>query len=210
MTPYSVYACETQPIVLEGLRSVLASSGDFRLVGSSPCPAAALEEIAERQPDIFMLDHGLGWPKVHALTTELRSETPETKAVVWGSVLDSADGYRAIQIGVRGVFQRHLPIGLLLECLFEVVSGRVWFEGAESALESHRQRQIGVRLTPREREIVELVAQGLKNREIAEQLAITTGTVKVHLMHVFEKTAVSDRYELAMQARGLLEESGTR
>ncbi len=206
MNSYSVYACETQPIVLEGLRAVLANTEDFRLVGSSPRVAGAVDETGELEPDIAILDHSGGWREVHAFVSELQRHSSPTRAVVWGVDLNPAECYRAIQMGVRGVFSRDLPIASFLECLREVVAGRVWFEsGGEADWADPRRDQISKRLTPRERDIVELIAHGLKNREIASQLSITTGTVKVHLMHVFEKTGVSDRYELAVQARGLLE-----
>jgi DNA-binding NarL/FixJ family response regulator len=203
---YSVYACETQPIVLEGLRSVLASTEDFRLVGSSPRVAGAIDETGELKPDIAILDHSGGWREVYAFVSELQAQSLPTGVVVWGVDLSPTDCYRAIQMGVRGVFRRDLPIVSFLECLRDVVAGRVWYEsGGEPVFADPRRVQSNMRLTPRERDIVELVAQGLKNREIAGQLSITTGTVKVHLMHVFEKTGVNDRYELAVQARGLLE-----
>ena len=206
MNSYSVYVCEAQPIVLEGLRSVLASTDDFRLVGSSPRVVGAAGETGQLKPDIALLDHSGGWRDVQAFVSELQHRCPETKPVVWGVDLNPTDCYRAIQSGVRGIFRRDLPIVSLLDCLRVVVAGRVWFEsGDEPSWADARRVQGNMRLTPRERDIVELVAQGLKNREIAAQLSITTGTVKVHLMHVFEKTGVSDRYELAVQARGLLD-----
>jgi DNA-binding NarL/FixJ family response regulator len=203
---YSVYACETQPIVLEGLRSVLATTEDFRLVGSSPRLAGAVDDTGELKPDIALLDHSGGWREVHAFVAELQHQDSPTRAVVWGVDLNPTDCYRAIQMGVRGVFRRDLPIVSFLECLREVAAGGVWFEsGGDPEWADSRRGESNMRLTPRERDIVGLVAQGMKNREIAGQLSITTGTVKVHLMHVFEKTGVSDRYELAVQARGLLD-----
>ncbi len=66
------------------------------------------------------------------------------------------------------------------------------------------ERKLNPRLTPREREIVTCLCQGMRNKQIAAELSITPGTVKVHLMHIFEKTGVKDRFELAVQARKLL------
>jgi DNA-binding NarL/FixJ family response regulator len=211
VTPYSLYACESQPIVLEGLRAVLDGTNSFRLIGSSTRAATAIDEISDKRPDVVILDHSIGWREVHTFVHELRRGGAETRVVVWGVNLNSTDCFRAIQIGVRGVFHRNQSVSELLKCLDTVIAGQIWFESAEGPLYSdNNHKRTNMRLTPRERDIVELVAQGMKNREIAEQLAITTGTVKVHLMHVFEKTGVNDRYELAVQARGLLEDSGRR
>ena len=84
----------------------------------------------------------------------------------------------------------------------------------ESSLSEHAvgalDRRSAPRLTPREKDIVHHVCGGLKNKEIAEALAITPGTVKVHLMHIFEKTGVKDRFELAVQGRRLLGPSACR
>jgi DNA-binding NarL/FixJ family response regulator len=93
----------------------------------------------------------------------------------------------------------------MVECLRAVHKGDVWIE---SSLAEHPlgtvDRRNSPRLTPREREIVHHICVGLKNKEIGEALAITPGTVKVHLMHIFEKTGVKDRFELAVHGRRLL------
>jgi DNA-binding NarL/FixJ family response regulator len=87
-----------------------------------------------------------------------------------------------------------------------VAQGHLWFENGapEPVAEPGRERRRPPRLTPREHQVVTLLAQGLKNTEIAKALGISPGTVKVHLMHVFEKTGARDRYELAIRSRKLL------
>jgi two-component system nitrate/nitrite response regulator NarL len=205
VTPSTVYVCDSQPILVEGIRCVLSKTEEFRLIGASQNVAVALEEIPELQPSLVLLDHGLGWREIHQFVEEVKLRSRETKSVVWGQDMSSSDCYRSLQAGVRGAFRRTLPVSTLLECLRETAAGRVWMEQSEDkALPDSRQPAGGLRLTPREREIVRLVARGMKNREIAGELIITTGTVKVHLMHVFEKTGVKDRYELAVEARNLL------
>jgi DNA-binding NarL/FixJ family response regulator len=98
------------------------------------------------------------------------------------------------------------PLETLMECLRVVAEGQLWFEDGdpEPQGEPEREPRRSPRLTPRERQIVALLAQGLKNSEIAKALVISPGTVKVHLMHVFEKTGARDRYELAIRSRKLL------
>jgi DNA-binding NarL/FixJ family response regulator len=79
----------------------------------------------------------------------------------------------------------------------------VWIEGSPEQ-SPDGDRRSAPRLTPREKQIVQQICEGLKNKEIAQTLSITAGTVKVHLMHIFEKTGVKDRFELAIQGRKLL------
>jgi len=84
-----------------------------------------------------------------------------------------------------------------------VARGDVWIEGSPELASNGTERR-APRLTPREKQIVQQICEGQKNKEIAQALSITAGTVKVHLMHIFEKTGVKDRFELAIQGRKLL------
>jgi DNA-binding NarL/FixJ family response regulator len=102
---------------------------------------------------------------------------------------------------VRGILKRTIPADTLIECLRAVAEGNLWVENSISnQAVGFRNRKTAPRLTAREQEIVQLVCRGFKNRQIAQELSITPGTVKVHLMHVFEKTGVTDRYELALRS----------
>src|SRR5262249_40205915 len=90
----------------------------------------------------------------------------------------------------------------LLDCLQTVAQGGVWLANLEQV--EQPQTRATMKLTPREREIALCVCRGMRNREIGERLSITPGTVKVHLMHIFEKTGVKDRFELALRGRQIL------
>jgi len=203
----TVYACDAEPIVLEGLRCLIERTPEFDLVGEAATPAESLGEIGSLRPQLLLLDYRAGWQEVNRVAAAVKSISPDTKPVLWGRDLTAGDSYRALHAGVRGIFNRTLSTARLLECLRRVAAGGVWMEGPdEGPWRRATNRSAPPRLTPREREVVQLVAEGLKNREIAQKLAITPGTVKVHLMHVFEKTLVKDRFQLAVQARALLEE----
>ena len=206
MASNSVYACESQPLVLEGLERVFERSGEFVLVGWNPDPTAALERIAELRPVVALIDQSPGWRMVLHFLGELRQVSPDTMGVLCATDLAESDCYRALQAGARGVFRASQSVADLLECLRSVATGKIWMGGAEESPRWAGGRRANIRLTPRERDIVRLVAEGCKNREIAEQLGITAGTVKVHLMHVFEKTGVKDRFHLSARARLLLDE----
>jgi DNA-binding NarL/FixJ family response regulator len=196
--------------VIEGLRSVLAATPDLRFIGAAAAAAGVLEEVTAVQPEIVLYNLSAGWGEVQQFVADLRRQCPKAKVVLWSEELSSTDCYRAVQMGLHGVFSKTLPVESLLGCLRAVAAGRVWIEtGADAKPADVVPSDPWARLTARERDIVQLVARGLRNREIAERLSITTGTVKVHLMHVFEKTGAKDRYELALQARTLTGEGGS-
>ena len=113
------------------------------------------------------------------------------------------EAFRALQMGVRGILKKTLPVAKLIECLREVGAGKIWMDDSEHVAQ-FIQRKEASRLTPREKEVVRLICRGMKNKQIAENLHITAGTVKVHLMHIFEKTGLKDRLALAVHGRELV------
>jgi len=201
----TVFACESQPIVLEGLAKVLADSDDLEFVGSALALSEALEALRERHPDVILIDQSAGLKVVFQFISDVKNTSARCQPVLWVNDLAEIDCFRALQLGARGILKKTLPIASVLECLRAVGRGNVWIE---SSLSDHMvgslDRRSTPRLTPREKEIVHHVCAGMKNKEIAESLAITPGTVKVHLMHIFEKTGVKDRFELAVHGRRLL------
>jgi DNA-binding NarL/FixJ family response regulator len=201
----SVFACESQPIVLEGLAKVLSESEDFEYIGAVPNLSGGLEVLRERRPDILLVDQTAGLKMVFQFISDVKSISSQCQPVLWVNDLAEIDCFRALQLGARGILKKTLPIPSVLECLRSVGRGNVWIE---SSLSDHMttggERRSAPRLTPREKEIVHHVCGGLKNKEIAEALSITPGTVKVHLMHIFEKTGVKDRFELAVHGRRML------
>jgi two-component system nitrate/nitrite response regulator NarL len=120
--------------------------------------------------------------------------------------ISESEALRFLQAGARGVLRRTSEPETLVICLRSVTSGNTWLEdgifGDSDRVPYPRRSQ----LTPREVEIADLVEKGLRNRDIANNLGIRTGTVKIHLKHIFEKTGVRGRYGLALNG---LREKGT-
>jgi two-component system nitrate/nitrite response regulator NarL len=201
----TIFACESQPIVLEGLAKVLSTCDDLEYVGGVSSLNDALEVLRDRHPDVILIDQAAGLKVVFQFISDVRSTWARCQPVLWVNDLAEIDCFRALQLGARGILKKTLPVDSVLECLRSVARGNVWIE---SSMSDHvigsLDRRSPPRLTPREKEIVHHVCGGLKNKEIAEALAITAGTVKVHLMHIFEKTGVKDRFELAVHGRRLL------
>ena len=204
MNKISVFVCEAQPIVIEGLAKVLAASEEFEYVGSASGLGEALDFVRGKHPDVLLVDQSAGLKLVFQFISDVRNTWSRCQPVLWVNDLAEIDCFRALQLGARGILKKTVPVQLMMECLRAVSHGDVWIESSLSDHGGALDRRSPPRLTPREKEIVHHVCVGMKNKEIAEALAITPGTVKVHLMHIFEKTGVKDRFELAVNGRRLL------
>ena len=197
-----VCACESQPIVVEGLRRSLEDVEDLRLVGAVSNPQELFDLIGESSPKLCLLDKAFGTKSIFQIISDLKVRSPETEPILWASEISEVESFRALQVGARGILKKTLPIQIILDCLRTVAKGNIWIENSISnQFVGFINRRTTPRLTPREEEILTLVMRGMKNKQIADNLTITTGTVKVHLMHIFEKTGVKDRFELAMYGR---------
>jgi two-component system, NarL family, nitrate/nitrite response regulator NarL len=208
-TGSTFFACESQPVVVEGLIRIFEPCADLKLVGYAAEVAAAAQEIQARPVDILLLGQPPTTRSILPLLAQVRDAHIPSRIVLWVAEMTEMDAFRALQMGARGVVTRVQPVSSLLECLRTVARGAVWIDGAtRSTAGVNTRRGTATRLTRREREIIECVCKGMKNREIAEALSITAGTVKVHLMHIFEKTGAKDRFQLALQGRQLLGAGG--
>jgi len=208
VSPHTVFAFERQPVVVEGLKRIFDQARDLRLLGSAPACSEALDAIACLHPDLILLDQAACAQGVFHFITRLKQLPQSGRIVLWADDLVHADCLRAVQLGIRGVLHRAAPAHTLLVCLRSVCRGDLWMDESIQAFTiDHVSPGRPLRLTPREREILGLVCRGLKNKEIARHLAITPGTVKAHLMHVFEKTGFKDRFQLCLHGRGLLEKA---
>jgi two-component system, NarL family, nitrate/nitrite response regulator NarL len=205
VNPVTVFACESHPIVLAGLAKVLAECDDLEFVGSAVHPTDALESLRQHSPDVILVDQSAGLKAIFQFLSDIKSTLARCHPVLWVNDLAEIDCFRALQVGARGILKKTMPVESVLECLRSVAGGNVWIESSLSdSVTGSFDRRSTPRLTPREKEIVHHVCGGLKNKEIAEALAITAGTVKVHLMHIFEKTGVKDRFELAVHGRRMM------
>lgn len=204
----TVFVCEAEPVAIAGLRWFLSEFPDVALVGHATTVSGAIASAQELRPDVLLMDHSSGGRSTLQFLSELTFVSASTVCVLWTRDVPESELVRAFRAGAKGFVKKTSPLPVLLEALRRVAEGETFLE--ESASPSLRQwavRRHLPRLTPREREIIQLVSQGLKNREIAARLEITPGTVKVHLMHVFEKTGARDRYELAIRGSRLLMEA---
>jgi len=202
--PISVFASEPQPVVIEGLQRVLAQSNDLVFAGAVSRITEAFEEANRLRPNVVLIDlSGGGLASALRLVASLRAASIGSHSVLWTTELPELEAFRALQMGVHGIVKKTAPIDKLLDCLRAVGAGKIWMDNAENVT-AFLQRKEASRLTRREKEVVHLICRGMKNRQIAENLQITPGTVKVHLMHIFEKTGLKDRLALAVHGQELV------
>lgn len=168
--------------------------------------AAVSELVNSVKPAVVLIDKAFGVATVLDYVRFL-SGRPNIGVVVWGVGLNSGEALRLVQGGVRGVIRRTSDTDSLLLCLRAVSRGHTWMEESVNAEVAPARQERRSNLTAREHQVVELVEKGLRNRDIAESLGIRTGTVKIHLRHIFEKTGCRGRYGLALsglQEKGML------
>jgi two-component system nitrate/nitrite response regulator NarL len=193
-----VAICESQPVTAEGLRSLISRSPDLEFLPAVDSLPAALDLVQTSAPAVLILDKAFGAQAVLECLAALKNSGSRTASVVWGISITEAEALRFVQAGAKGVIRKSTDLEALLICLHSVASGATWMEQDVFCEHPRRIRESGPELTPRERQVVELVGQGLKNREIGSELGIRPGTVKVHLKHIFEKTGVRGRFGLAL------------
>jgi DNA-binding NarL/FixJ family response regulator len=200
-------------MVRAGLRMLIESRGGYQVVGEAGGPGDAVMLAKSTHPDMILLDLDLGSGPTLDLIEELRAVDARNhpQVVILTGLRDAGVHRRAVRLGARGVVSKETAAESLLTAIEKVAAGELWLDrvqlgrlasemsGAEpDGIQSERVRID--KLTPREREVVLLVGQGLKNREIAKRLAISETTVRHHLTSVFAKLEVTDRLSLLLFA----------
>jgi DNA-binding NarL/FixJ family response regulator len=197
----SVCLCDPQPVVQRGLEGLLQRNDQFELLAAGSQLARVDELLSSRSHDVLIIERSFGMHAALEAINQHKQTHPRLNVVVWASQISDIECFRLLQAGARGILKKTASPDLIFHCLERVAEGHLWTEdlynSPQTSLEQPRNRP----LTPREVEVASLVAKGMKNREIGESLGIATGTVKIHLMHIFEKTGIRDRFELAL--RGL-------
>jgi DNA-binding NarL/FixJ family response regulator len=204
---YAIGLCETQPATAEGIRALLASTQDLECVWIVPTPVVAVQLARQQQLSVLLLDKGLGQQAVLNVISDLKMHSPGTGVVVWGTSMNEAEALRLLQVGARGLLRKSSDLSTIETCLRTVAGGSTWLEDCVFREGSRQETAARSELTAREAQVLALVEQGMRNKEIAGVLGIRPGTVKIHLKHIFEKTGVHGRYGLAlngMRQRGVL------
>ncbi|MGB6200039.1 MAG: response regulator transcription factor [Candidatus Acidiferrales bacterium] len=195
-------------IFREGLRKLLDSEEGLTIVGEAANGNDCVKLIAKLKPDILLLDLRMPDKDGLAVLEEVNFDSLPTRVIVLTAAEDDRDVVRAMRLGARGIVLKQSASDLLVKSIYKVFGGEIWLDNhmtAEVMKAFTKSADSGPRrekplLSDREKEIVQLVAQGYRNKEIGEKLFISEQTVKNHLHNIFDKLGVSDRLELALYA----------
>jgi DNA-binding NarL/FixJ family response regulator len=206
-----VVIADDHPIVRDGLRRLLTAEEDIDVVGEAADGQELLQNLQAWRPDVILLD--LRMPNTDGLTAlqTMQSANDPAKVIILTASDDKNEFVQAMKLGCAGIVLKQTSAELIVKSIRKVHSGEIWLDAhttaqvmrqfatteAATAVGKTRER---APLSAREREIVALVAQGYKNKEMAEKMFISEQTVKNHLHNIFDKLGVSDRLELALYA----------
>jgi DNA-binding NarL/FixJ family response regulator len=205
MSDIQVVIADNQPLTLSGLRSAVADHDDIEVLAECIKPERLMDAVRDHAPDVLLVGADFledGLDELERLVTALH----ETRVIVLTSNKDPEFLEEALRSGVKGVFQTERPVHQIALAIRKVTNGGVWLEHsvAERVLEgilnrtpNPEERKIAA-LTPREREVIDLVCQGLRNKEISDRLHISEATVSHHLTAIFRKLEVADRTSLVI------------
>ncbi|MBI5440074.1 MAG: response regulator transcription factor [Deltaproteobacteria bacterium] len=207
MAKIRVALADDHPIMLDGIENLLRSDPDFEVVARCRSGEETLKAVADLEPDVLVLD--LRMPGMGGLDVlrRLREGSSPTRVVILTGALEPLDLVEAVRLGLEGLVLKEMAPEILVQCLKAVHAGAQWLERgsmgrAMEAMLDLRSPDPGLQaLTAREREVVAMAAHGLRNKQIADRLFLSEGTVKVHLHKIYEKLGLDGRMALIVWAR---------
>jgi len=206
--PITVVLADDHPIILDGLEQLFRREEEIAVVARCRDGEETLQAVRRHRPDVLILDLRMPVKDGLEVLREMGKEKLPTRTVILTAGLDEDEVLEATRLGARGVVLKEMAPQLLVQAVRKVAAGEQWLEKRSfgKALEKMLRREAGARqvagvLTPREIEIVRMVASGLRNQVIADKLHLSEGTVKSHLHNIYERLEVDGRVALTLYAR---------
>jgi two-component system, NarL family, nitrate/nitrite response regulator NarL len=206
-----VLLVDDHTVVRTGLRMIIESRPNMLVIGEAANRADAISLAASQLPDIILLDLDLGDDSGMDVIPEMRAAS-KARIIILTGMRDREAHRQAIMLGAMGVVQKGKAVEDIINAIERVHAGEAWLDPAVMASVLNEMSGAGrtqkadpeaekiATLTNREREVVALIGEGLKNKDIAERLFISETTVRHHLTSIFDKLEVSDRVELLIYA----------
>jgi DNA-binding NarL/FixJ family response regulator len=206
-----VLVIEDNRLVRDGLVALLSEHPDLKVIAAAESAEIGLAQARETKPDVVLVDATLGNGDSHWLVRNLREKAPEARVILMDLLPVQEDVIEFVRAGANGFIVKDATIDDFVKTIRSVAQGSdVVPQSLTGTLLSHVADQAlrrtgpavlqAVRLTKREREITELIAEGMSNKEIAERLNIAIYTVKSHVHNILEKLALHTRLQIAAQA----------
>jgi DNA-binding NarL/FixJ family response regulator len=204
-----VLIADDHAILRDGIRALLEDEPDIDVVGEAEDGRWAVERACKLRPDVVLMD--IAMPLLNGLeaTRQIKRDTPETHVLILTMYEDAEYVGRVLEAGASGYVLKHAAGRELVTAIRAVADGGAFFSPsiARHVLEGYVSRRDGSAspdpyddLTPREREVLQLIAEGHTNRDIAEILTLSIKTVKTHRLHLMQKLDIHDRGELIKYA----------
>ena len=187
----TVIVITDEPLIEAGIRATLGQTAGFELLAVYPNVTEFTQRTEARASVILCSLH----PETDLALSDLRHASPRSAIAILGREISPEFAHQALECGVRGFISTLAGPELLIECLVTIAHGELWMEKTLSMSLIGARR---ISLSKRQTQLVRLLAQGLKNKEIASALGIAEGTVKAYLTVLFEKVGAKDRFELAL------------
>lgn len=214
VTSIRVLIADDKSLFRDGLANLVSGQKDLDVAGTVDSATTANEQIRQVRPDIVLLGWPVASPASQRIFAAIQEGKLSTRVIVMISDDVKEDLVEAIRLGCSGIVPKKTSTELLLKSIRKVHAGEIWLDrmstadvirrlskkGTGNVAARQGLREHGAALSTREREIVGLITQGFKNRDMAERLFISEQTVKNHLHNIFDKLGVSDRLELALYA----------
>jgi DNA-binding NarL/FixJ family response regulator len=203
-----IIICDDQAIVRDGLEMLLKLEPDIEVVGIAEDGAAAVEMVAQKNPDLVLMD--LKMPIMNGVeaTCQIRAKYPEVKVLVLTTYDDDEWVFDAIQAGASGYLLKDTPRDEVVKAIRGTVAGKTYVDPSVAGKVLHQASShqiqpatlITSKLTDREIDVLRLIAKGLSNADISDQLFLSEGTVRNHVSAILAKLGVSDRTQAAVIA----------
>ncbi len=203
----TVVLADAQPVVRRGLHALLSPSAEVTVVAEAGTTREAMRSVASLRPDVLVLDVELPGFQVGVTLQEIARMSPSTAVLVFTAVEDEASVFAAMRAGARGYVLKSCPGDGIVRTIRGLATGevilgpRVADQLVRQLGREPRNQQLFPELTTRERQVLELIASGMRNGAIATRLNLSPKTVSNHISTIFSKLNVSDRHEAIEVAR---------
>jgi len=200
-----VFCVDDHPLLREGISAIINNQSDMSLVAEATNGSEAIQKFRDHQPDVTLMD--LRLPDMSGIDAliAIRADFPEARIIMLTTFEGDVEIQRSLEAGARGYLLKSMPPKEMVEAIRQVHAGRKWIP---RELAAHLAEHLGAeRLTEREIEVLQHIAGGNRNRDIAELLFISEETVKVHIKHIMEKLGAADRTQAVAIAvrRGIIQ-----
>ncbi len=200
-----IFCVDDHPLLREGIAAIINNQPDMKMVAEASTGSEAIQKFQESQPDVTLMD--LRLPDISGIDAliAIRTAFPEARIIMLTTFEGDVEIQRALEAGARGYMLKSMPPKELVEGIRQVHAGK---KRVPSEIAANLAEHMGDEsLTPREIEVLQRIADGNRNRDIADHLFISEETVKVHIKHIMEKLGANDRTQAVAIAvrRGIIQ-----